>query len=65
MKKLALVFSAIVTATIISHVLVASRTSVDLPVGKTELPIDGSLNTWCVVKAGGCNTINYSNKTVI
>jgi len=65
MKKLALVFSAIITATIISHVLVASRTSVDLPVSKIELPIDGSINTWCVVKAPGCSTINYYKKPVI
>jgi hypothetical protein len=65
MKKLAPVFSAIIAATIISHVLVANRTSVDLPVGKIELPIDGSLNTWCVAKAPGCSTINYAKKPVI
>jgi len=63
MKKLALVFSAIIATTIISHVLVHIRTSVDLPVGKIDLPIDGSLNTWCAVKAPGCGAINYQKKS--
>jgi hypothetical protein len=65
MKKLALVLSAIIAATIISQFSVGTHPTVDFPVGKIDLPIDGSLNTWCAVKAPGCTIINYSEKTVI
>jgi hypothetical protein len=65
MKKLALVFLAVIAAKIISHISVVSRPTIDLPFGKVELPIDGSINTWCAVKKTDCNTINYSKKIVI
>jgi hypothetical protein len=64
MKKLALALSAIIAATIISQ-SPAARPTVELRVGKADLPIDESLNTWCAVNAPACNAINYSNKTVI
>jgi len=64
MKKLALIFLAVIAAKIISHIAVVSRQTIDPPFGKVELPIDGSINTWCVAKTTDCNTI-YSKKTVI
>jgi hypothetical protein len=54
MKKLAFVVAVTLATNTMSTGITCYRPTIDLSVGKTELPIDYSFNTWCAVNAPGC-----------
>jgi hypothetical protein len=49
MKKLSLVVSIVFAASIIPFAPSAHRQKFEMPVGKIALPIDNSVDNWCVV----------------
>jgi len=49
MKKLSLVVSIVFAANIISSAPASPKQKFEMPVGKIALPIDNSVNNWCVV----------------
>jgi len=49
MKKLSLIVSIVFAAYIISSAPATPRQKFEMPVGKIALPIDNSVDNWCVV----------------